>query len=65
MNEPVKHVELTEEQIDKIAEKAVEKVFERIYEQVGKSVLKKLAWLLGVAIVSFALWLAGKGVLQP
>jgi len=52
---------LTEEQMEVIAEKAARKALELVYAEVGKSVLKKLAWLVGLIIVGIALWLAGKG----
>jgi hypothetical protein len=50
---------LTDEQIETIAERAAEVAFKKIYEEVGKSVLKKLAWLTGAAVIGIALWLAG------
>lgn len=56
---PVKEIELTEAQIDAIAERAAEVALEKVYTEVGKSVLKKLAWLTGVAVVGMAMWLAG------
>jgi hypothetical protein len=52
---------LTEEQMDLIAEKAARKALEFVYAEVGKSVLKKLAWLVGLIVVGLALWMAGKG----
>ena len=58
-----KQVELTDEQIEAIAERAAEVAFEKIYQEVGKSVLKKLAWLTGAAVVGLAMWLGGHGSL--
>lgn len=52
---------LTEAQIGKIVDLAVAKVFERIYAEVGKSVLRKLAWAVGIAVTGLLLWLAGEG----
>ena len=52
-------VQLTDAQIDAIAEKAAEKAFQKIYQNVGKSVLTKLAWLAGAAVVSLFMWLGG------
>ena len=52
-------VQLTDSQIDAIAEKAAEKAFEKIYQNVGKSVLTKLAWLAGAAVVGVFMWLGG------
>jgi hypothetical protein len=55
---------LTPEEIDAIAERAAEKALEHVYAQVGKSVLRKAAWLAGIAIVSLLMWLGGKGVIS-
>lgn len=60
---PGKQVELTDDQIEAIAERAAEVAFEKIYQEVGKSVLKKLAWLVGAATVGLAMWLGGHGSL--
>lgn len=49
--------QLTEEQIELIAEKAAEKALERVYAQVGKGVVNKFLWMIGVAAVSFVIWL--------
>jgi len=54
-----KQVELTDEQIEHIAERAAEVALNKVYAEVGKSVLKKLAWLTGAAVIGLALWLAG------
>ncbi len=53
---------LTEAQIDRIVDRAVAKVFDRIYTEVGRSVVKKLAWALGLIVTGLALWLYGKGI---
>lgn len=60
---PGKQVELTDDQIEAIAERAAEVAFEKIYKEVGKSVLTKLAWLTGAAVVGLAMWLSGHGSL--
>ena len=52
-------VKLTEAQIDAIVDKAVEKTFQRLYQEVGKSVLTKMAWLTGAAVVGLFMWLGG------
>jgi len=52
-------VQLTDAQINEIAEKAAEKAFEKIYQNVGKSVLTKLAWSAGAAVLGLAMWLGG------
>tara|TARA_R110000772_G_scaffold158545_1_gene269727 strand:+ start:589 stop:777 length:189 start_codon:yes stop_codon:yes gene_type:complete len=56
-------VQLTEAQIDAIVDRAVEKTFNRVYQEVGKSILTKLAWLTGAAVVGLAMWLGGHGSL--
>ena len=55
---------LTEAQMDLIAERAADKALEKVYADVGRNVLRKLAWLAGVAVISLAMWAAGKGALQ-
>lgn len=56
-------VQLTDEQIGEIAERAAEVALNKVYTEVGKNVLKKLAWLTGVAVLGLAMWLAGHGAL--
>ena len=56
-------VQLTEAQIDAIVDKAVEKTFNRVYQEVGRSILTKLAWLTGAAVVGLFMWLGGHGSL--
>lgn len=51
---------LTDAEIDAIAERAAKKALQSVYAEVGQSVLKKLAWLAGVAVLGLALWLIGK-----
>ena len=52
-------VQLTEAQIDAIVDKAVEKTFNRVYQEVGKSILTKMAWLAGAAVIGLFMWLGG------
>lgn len=54
-----KQLPLTDEQIEAIAERAAEVALNKVYTEVGKSVLKKLAWLTGAAVIGLAMWLAG------
>jgi len=50
-------VKLTQEELTDLKEQ----LLESIYADIGKSVVKKVLWILGaVAIAGFA-WLAGKG----
>ena len=55
--------ELTEGQIDHIADRAAKKALQTVYAEVGQSVLKRLAWLIGILVVSGMLYLAGKDAL--
>jgi len=52
-------VQLTEAQIDAIVDRAVEKTFNRVYQEVGKSILTKMAWITGAAVVGLFMWLGG------
>ena len=54
-----KYHEIPEELIDHIAERAAERVLEKVYQNVGKSVVRKLAWTIGLAVIGFAVWLNG------
>lgn len=56
-------IRLTDAQIEAIAQRAAEVALNKVYADVGKSVLKKLAWLTGVAVLGLALWLAGHNAL--
>jgi hypothetical protein len=56
-------VQLTDEQIDIIAERAAVVALNKVYTEVGKSVLKKLAWVTGAAVIGLAMWLAGNNAL--
>ena len=56
-------IQLTDAQIDEIAEKAAERASQKIYQNVGKSVLTKLTWMVGAAVVGLFMWLGGNGTL--
>lgn len=56
-------LQLTDAQIEQIAERAAEVALNKVYADVGRGVLKKLTWLLGVTVVGLAIWLAGNGSL--
>lgn len=56
-------VQLTDEQIDHIAERAAEVAFKRIYEEVGRSVVKKIFWIVGAGALGLMFWMAGNGSL--
>lgn len=57
---------LSEEDIDKIAEKAADKAIEKIeahiYSQVGKSFINKFFQFLGAALIAIAYYLHDKGL---
>ena len=46
---------LTQREKEEIAELAADKAYERFYAAVGKSVTKKIMWIIGAA--AFAAWL--------
>jgi hypothetical protein len=58
-------IELSPEDMDKLAEKAADKAVEKmtdvIYKTVGKSVISKVIWIFGVAGTVFMLWLNNTG----
>ena len=56
-------IQLTDAQIDEIAEKAAERAFQKIYQNVGKSVLTKLTWMVGAAVVGLFMWLGNNSSL--
>ena len=51
----------TPEEVEEIANAAAERVLDKIYTEVGKSIIKRLAWLAGAAIVGLFIWLSSKG----
>lgn len=56
-NEKHTLVQLTQTELDDLKEQ----LLESIYADIGRSIVKKILWILGaVAIAGFA-WLAGKG----
>ena len=55
---------LTEADIDRIAEQAAIRALEKVYAEVGKSVTKKLLWILGGVSIGLMVWLSGVGVVK-
>lgn len=59
---------LTEDQIEQIAEKAAEKAIEKltshVYQEVGKSVVSKLFYIIGACAIGLYLFLKSKGIIQ-
>jgi len=52
---------LSEEQIERIAERAAEVALEKVYTSIGKSVVSKFLWMVGAAALAVAAWLNGSG----
>lgn len=52
---------LSEEQIERIAERAAEVALERVYTSIGKSVVNKFLWICGAGALALAAWLNGAG----
>ena len=59
------HPTLSDDQIERIAERAAEVALERVYTQIGKSVVLKVLWLLGAASLAVVAWLNGAGHFKP
>lgn len=55
---------LSEDEIDKLADKAAEKALNKVYQEVGKSVLRKAAWALGIGVSALLVWAGGKGLIK-
>jgi hypothetical protein len=55
---------LTEAEMDAIAERAADRAIRKMYEQIGKSVAQKVYWAIGVAVVGMMMLLAGNGMKQ-
>ena len=62
------HPQLTDEQMELIAERAAEKAVAKMtaqmYQHIGKGVLDKLFLIVGICAVGFAAWLNAKGFLK-
>ncbi|WP_374520398.1 hypothetical protein [Hydrogenophaga sp.] len=60
--------QLTESQIDEIAEraaeKAVAKLTEQVYREVGKNVVQKFVYVVGASSIALFLWLQSKGLIK-
>ena len=55
---------LTEAEMDAIAERAADRAIRKMYENIGKSVAQKVYWAIGVAVVGMVMLLAGNGMKQ-
>ena len=56
-------INLSDDQIEKIAERAAEVAFKKNYEEVGKSVVKKIFWIVGAGSLFILMWLGSNGQL--
>jgi hypothetical protein len=59
--------ELTEAQMEELAEKAaqraIEKLTSHVYQEVGRSVVSKLFYIAGACAIGGFLWLKAKGII--
>jgi predicted metalloenzyme YecM len=64
MAEPKKEIQLSDEQIDMIAEKAAERAVQKMtddaYKAIGKTVIEKLLAGIGICFLAFYFWLEHK-----
>lgn len=51
--------------MEAIAELAAKKALDHVYAEVGRGILRKLTWLVGVAVIALLSWLAGAGYVKP
>jgi len=56
---------LTEAEMDAIAERAADRAIRKMYESIGKSVAQKIYWAIGIVVVGMVMLLAGTGVSKP
>jgi len=56
---------LTEAEMDAIAERAADRAIRKMYEQIGKSVAQKIYWAIGIVVVGMVMLLAGNGISKP
>ena len=55
---------LTEAEMDAIAERAADRAIRKMYENIGKSVAQKMYWAIGIVVVGMVMLLAGNGMKQ-
>jgi hypothetical protein len=56
---------LTEAEMDAIAERAADRAIRKMYESIGKSVAQKVYWAIGIVVVGMVMLLAGNGISKP
>lgn len=54
-------IQLSDAQLDALADKVYERMKENLFAEIGKTVVQKFLYLLGVAALVFAVWAGGKG----
>ena len=55
---------LSEAEMDAIAERAADRAIRKMYESIGKSVAQKMYWAIGIVVVGMVMLLAGNGIKQ-
>jgi len=53
--------ELSEGEIELIAEKAAEKAIKKVYSEIGQNVVQKIVWFIGIISVCAFMYMSGKG----
>lgn len=56
---------LSEADIDAIAERAAKRALQMVYEEVGKSAVRTILWVIGVATLAILAFLGGRGFFKP
>ena len=59
------HAELTDAQLNKVADLAADKVVARVQMEIGKSALRAFLYVVGAAVVALVAWLTAHGDLKP
>ena len=64
-NYPIRQFpQLSDDQIERIAERAAQVALEKVYTSIGKSVVSKFLWLVGAGALAVAAWMNGSGHLK-
>lgn len=67
--ENLQHAPLTDDEIERIAERAAKKAVEMMtrdaYAAVGKGVVQKALWIIGVLSVAAFVWASQNGLISP
>lgn len=58
-------LQLSEADLERIAELAAIKALDKVYLEVGKGVLKRVAWIVGLSVIALLMWMGGKGIHLP